>query len=443
MVRLKAIISLALCLAGLMNNTAQDQAIETVIQTGHYASIRAVAFSQDGELAATGSADKTIKLWEVNTGREIRSYLGSAGTVHQLAFGPDGKQLASIDAEYKVKLWEVETSKEIQTIELPDDDILSVIFSPDGKFLVTGTEKNHAIIWDLETGNEIRRIHPDTADIPMQKSFGYPAAQTVDISKDGQFLLTGSNDRTAFIFDFTSGKQLKKFKGDRTSCTSCMISASFNPDASQVVIGKMDSVLIWGVESEEVILRMEGRRGSWDNAYFSYDGKYVASTIYGETHIWNAQNGKQVIQLSGHFSDIRCIRFSPVSSLMITGSDDRTAKLWRVPGGKESLTFRGYLNNIDEAILSDNYMYWVAFINEIKVSPDGKSVAIGNTGNNAKLMDFETGKVIRTFRGHAAMVISIDFSPDGKYLATGGADGTAKIWDTETGEMVRSFPEKT
>ena len=251
MVRVKAIISLVLCLPGLLNMTAQEQVIETVIQTGHYGSIRAVAFSPDGKLAATGSADKTIKLWEVNTGREIRSYLGSAGTVHQLAFGPGGKQLASIDAEYRVKLWEVETSKEIRTIELQDDDILSVIFSLDEKFLVTGTEKNHAIIWDLETGNEVRRINPDTSDIPMQKSFGYPAAQTVDISKDGKLLLTGINDRTAFIFDFKSGKQLKKFKGDRTSCTSCMISASFNPDASQVVIGKMDSVLIWDIESDK------------------------------------------------------------------------------------------------------------------------------------------------------------------------------------------------
>lgn len=443
MVRVKAIISLMLCLPGLMNITAQEQAIETIIQTGHYASIRAVAFSPDGKLAATGSADKTIKLWEVTTGREIRSYLGSVGTVHQLAFGPEGKQLASIDAEYKLKLWEVETSREIRTIELADDEILSVIFSPDGNSLVTGTEKNHVIIWDIETGNEIRRIKPDTADIPMQKRFGYPTAQTVDISNDGKLLLTGSNDRTAFLFDFRSGKQLKKFKGDHTSCTSCTVSASFSPDAEQVVVGKMDSVFIWDVESEKISRKMEGRRGSWDEAYFSHDGKYVASTIYGETYIWNAQNGKQITQLSGHLSDVRSICFNPVSNMIITGSDDRTAKLWKVPGGKELLTFRGYLNDFDEAILSDNYMYWVAFINEIKVSPDGKSVAIGNTGNNAKLMDFETGKVIHTFRGHESIVISIDFSPDGKYLATGGADGTAKIWDTETGEMIRSFPEKT
>lgn len=442
MVRVKVIMSLLLCFPGLVNITAQEQTIETVIQTGHYASVRAVAFSPDGKLAATGSADKTIKLWEVATGREIRSCLGSVGTVHQLAFGPDGKHLASIDAEYKLKLWEVESSKEIHTIELADDEILSVVFSPDGKLVVTGTEKNHAILWDIATGNEIRRYKPDTADIVMQKRFGYPTAQTVDISKDGKQLLTGSNDRTAFIFDFKSGKQLKKFKGDRSSCTTCTISASFSPDASQIVIGHMDSVIIWDVESEKVIIKMEGRRGSYDNAYFSFDGKYIASIIYGETYIWNAQNGKQIAHLEGHHSDVRGISFSPVINMILTGSDDRTAKLWKVPGGKESLTLKGYLNDIDERILSDNYMYWIAFINEIKLSPDGKYVAIGKTGNNAKLMDFETGKVIRSFRGHESIVISLDFSPDGKYLATGGADGTARIWDIQTGEMIRSFPEK-
>ena len=98
---------------------------------------------------------------------------------------------------------------------------------------------------------------------------------------------------------------------------------------------------------------------------------------------------------------------------------------------------------MDENILNDAYMCWVAFINEIRLSPDGKYAAIGKMGNLAKLYDFYTGKPVRVFRGHEGMVISLDFSPDGKYLATGATDGTARVWEVSTGKMLVSLPDRT
>jgi hypothetical protein len=89
-------------------------------------------------------------------------------------------------------------------------------------------------------------------------------------------------------------------------------------------------------------------------------------------------------------------------------------------------------------------MYWVAFVNEAKLSPDGKFIAVGRTGNNAKIIDFQTGKVYKTLKGHNSMVISLSFSKDGKLLATGGLDGKAIIWDVESGKTIRtiSFPDE-
>ena len=94
----------------------QDYPVETVIQTGHYAAVSSVAFSPGGKFAATGSSDKTIKLWETASGREIRSFQGSAGNVRTLAFGPSSRLLASIDQDYTVKIWEVPTSRLLHEI---------------------------------------------------------------------------------------------------------------------------------------------------------------------------------------------------------------------------------------------------------------------------------------------------------------------------------------
>ncbi len=421
---------------------AQEQNIETVIQTGHYATVRAVAFSPDGRFAATGSADKTIKLWEVSTGREIRSYVGSNGTVWKLAFSSDNSMLASIDADNKIRIWETETSKMLRLIDLPDDDFLSIAFTPDGESLVTGTGKNHAILWDISSGNEIRRFKPDTADIVMQKNFGYPAARSVEISPDSKWLLTGSSDRTAFIFDFKTGRQAKKIKGDMGSCTSCNISASFSPDGKEVAIGNMDSVFIWDIESERVVRTMEGRRGSYEAARYSNDGKYIASILYGVIQVWNAQTGKRVLTLGEEEKNYRDLHFNPITNDLLAGNENRVANMWKIPSGKKVLTLKGYLNDFGEQILGDSYMYWVAFINEIRLSPDGKYIAIGKTGNNARLMDFKTGKLVRTFRGHKGIVISLDFSSDGKRLATGSVDGTVRIWDVETGDLIRQLPDR-
>ncbi len=93
---------------------AQDYPIEIVVQTGHYAEVTSVAFSADGKFAATGSSDKTVKLWETATGKEIRSYLGHTHDVRYIAFGPLSKHLASIDRDYHLKIWDIPSSKELQ-----------------------------------------------------------------------------------------------------------------------------------------------------------------------------------------------------------------------------------------------------------------------------------------------------------------------------------------
>ncbi len=422
---------------------AQDYPIETVIQTGHYAAVTSVTFSPDGRFAATGSSDKTVKLWEVSTGREIRSYLGHTHDIRYLAFSPGGKILVSIDMDYHLKIWEIPTSKELHDIFMPGDRILSVVFHPDGSSVIAGTQRNHAIRFSLKDGSEMQRFRPDTADINMQKNFGYPTALSVDISPDGKTLLTGSSDRTAFLFDLRTGKQLRKYKSDRTSCTSCSIDARFSPSGEEIVVGNMDSVYLWSTASAQVVRTMQGRKSHWGAACFSPDGKYIASTLFGDCYIWNASTGQQAAVLEGHLKDITGVRFHPSKNLVITGSEDRTAKIWRIPSGKEMLSLHGYLNDVDEKILSDGYMYWVAFMNEIKLSPDGKYVAIGKMGHLARLYDFYTGKPVQVFRGHEGIVISLDFSTDGKYLATGSADGTARIWDVKSGKMMVSLPERT
>ena len=227
-------------------------------------------------------------------------------------------------------------AKKYVSLEVPDDDILSVVFSPDGKYLVTGTENNHAIAWDLITGNEVRRFKPEITDIPMEKDFDYPTAKSVEFSPDGKKLLTGSNDHTAFIFDFITGNQIKKFKYGEMSCATCAISASFSPDGKKIVFGNLDSVFICDSETGKILLTMEGEREIVMKLPFSVKmGNTFAAFEYEIGYIWNAQTGKLITTIGEDTDDLNDIRFSPDNNYVLTGGEDRMAKLWKIPSGKQ------------------------------------------------------------------------------------------------------------
>ena len=109
-----------------------------------------MSFSPDSKTLVSGSRDGTIKLWEVETGEEIRSLNGHDGWVYSVGFSPDGKTVVSGSYDSTVKLWEVETGEQIRSLNSHDEVVSSVGFSPDGKTLVSGSGDSTIKLWDLE-----------------------------------------------------------------------------------------------------------------------------------------------------------------------------------------------------------------------------------------------------------------------------------------------------
>ncbi|WP_413160908.1 protein kinase domain-containing protein [Capilliphycus salinus ALCB114379] len=117
---------------------------------GHSGHVYSVAFSPDGCTLASGSADQTIKLWDMETDREIATLKGHSNTVDSVAFSPDGRTLASGSSDKTVKLWDVKTQTEITTLKGHSDWVKSVAFSPDGNTLASGSSDNTIKLWRPE-----------------------------------------------------------------------------------------------------------------------------------------------------------------------------------------------------------------------------------------------------------------------------------------------------
>lgn len=430
---------------------------ELVIQTGHASLVNSIAFSPDGKLMASGSGDDTVRLWDVGTGLQIKSFSGHTGYIMSVVFSPDGKILASGGFDMTIRLWDVQSGKLLNTLEGHTGQIFSIAFSPDGKTLASGSGDNTAKLWNLETKeNKTLKGHTDYAF-------------SVAFSPDGNMLATGSPDKTVKLWETATGKLIKTLEGH----TDEVLSVAFSPDGKTLASGGKDSTIkIWDLKTGKY-KSIEGQNSLLYSVVFSPDGKMLA--IGGGDNViklWNIEQNAQVKTLAGHTSYVRSVAFSPDGEMLVSAGSDRTIKLWNVRTGEQakSRSIEGHTNHIlsvafspDEKMLAsvsfDNKInLWnlatgeqtksieyrtdkspIKAITTITFSPDGKILASNDIENNVRLWNAATGEYIKSLKGHTSPIYSIAFSPDGKMLASGSEDSSVKLWDMESEREIKSL----
>ena len=132
---------------------------EVAVLRGHDAAVKAAAFSPDGERVVTASDDKTARLWDVATGKHL-AVLRHDATVEEAAFSPDGKRVVTASYDKTTRLWDVATGKEVAVLRGHDDAVESAEFSPDGKRVVTASDDKTARLWDATTGKQLAVLAP-------------------------------------------------------------------------------------------------------------------------------------------------------------------------------------------------------------------------------------------------------------------------------------------
>ena len=374
----------------------------------HQDSVNSVSFSPDGKMIASGSDDNTVKLWDVVTGRELRTFSRHQFSVSLVSFSPNGKIIASGSAEV-MKLWDVATGREFRTFTGHQLGVNSVSFSPDGKIIASGSADKTVKLWDVATGRELRTFT------------GHQQGVTANFSPDGRTIASSSGDGTVKLWDVATGREL------RTITKLNAHSVSFSPDSRTIASGNRDdTVRLWDVATGRELRTFTGHQSDINSVSFSPDGRTIASGSFDKTvKLWDIKTGKALLTLTGHQRSIKSVSFSPDGKTIASGSRDHTVKLWDVAIGRELYTFTGHQEGV----------------NSVSFSPDGKTIASGSADKTVKLWDVATGRELRTFTGHQEGVNSVSFSPDGKTLASGSGDFTVKLWDVETGKELHTLTE--
>ncbi|MBD2236342.1 PD40 domain-containing protein [Aulosira sp. FACHB-113] len=378
--------------------------------TGHNSPINSVAFSSDGQKLASGSADKTIKIWDMTTGKLLNTLTGHSSPINSVAVSSDGQKLASGSADKTIKIWDMTTGKLLKTLTGHSSYVSSVVFNLDGQKLASGSADNTIKIWDITTGKLLNTLAGHSNYV-----------SSVVFSPDSQKLAFGSSDNTIKIWDMTTGKLLKTLNGH----SSGVISVVFSPDGQKLASGSADNTIkIWDIATGQVLKTLTGHSNEVKSISFSRGGQKLASGSADNTiKIWDLTTGKFLNTLTGHNSSVNSVAFSPDGQKLASGSADYNIKIWDLTTGKFLNTLTGHNSPV----------------NSVAFSPDGQKLASGSADYNIKIWDLTTGKLLNTLTGHNSPVNSVAFSPDGQKLASGSADKTIKIWDLTTGKLLNTL----
>jgi WD40 repeat protein len=462
--RFKRILAtMGLLCAGLLSTPAQclaqDQPTLVLPTTRSFSSI--FAKSPDGKYAVAGSENNDVTLWELETGRLMRTFPGHTGRIIALAFTPDGKHVLSGAEDRTVRKWDLEIGK-LEYGHLLPNNTISINFSRNGKYVLSGTEYSYqreyqpgvVNLWKISAG-----------ELKLMRTFeGHGHTEPVEsvvISPDGKYALSGAMDQTAKLWEVSTGEVVHTFE-----CSSHVYSVAFSPDGKYAVGGSGDgSIVLWDIPKRKKKRILEGHDGFVRSVAFSPDGKFVLSGGRDAiVRLWDIKKGKLLKAFEGHDAPVLSVAFSPDGKSILSGGRDGTMRWWDVSTGELLQTFEESDRSIDFAIFSpdsryvisrDGYMMnqWDVLTGEkirtyeghpissksVAFSPNGHYMLSAAEQNSMKLWNLRTGELLKTFDGDDSLFMSVAYSQDGKLALSKGISNRIKLWDIATGEPVRTF----
>jgi WD40 repeat protein len=407
----------------------------------------AIAFSADGKQMASASRSGALIIWDVATGRQLRTLPVSAADGYLLAFSPDGRVLASSCREQVIRLWDPATGKELRQLHGHEDAVLSLAFSSDGAILASGGADKVVRLWDVATGRQLRVSDKEKHAV---ESVAFAPASSV---------LAATGDEIVKLWEPATGKLVRSWPGHASRITR----VAFTPDGTVLVSAahRQSSIRLWDTASGKELSSTASHYSPIGYLHFSDSGKTLISRARDGLIQWEIattaphrlpsvpamddvtamSSDRRLVAGSGYWSDHvvrlrdsasgketrsfgkhRCLSlaFSPDGKLLAGGGDGNFV-LWSCLSGKAIWN-----------VLGHGSLFW-----SLRFSPDGKSIATAGWDHTVGLWDVTSGKQLRKFVGHAAPLCSIAFSPDGKFLASAGFNGKVRLWQVDTGREGR------
>ncbi|MEQ8675292.1 MAG: BTAD domain-containing putative transcriptional regulator [Aggregatilineales bacterium] len=419
--------------------------------SGHDFRTVTIITSTDGHYLLSAGADKTLRLWDLNTGKTLRVISDFDVPIRSATFSPDSKYYAVGCSGNTLRIWGVDHSEPVRILRSHTGCVQCVAWSQDGQLLASGDTEGVVYIWQAQTGDVIQAFK---LEVPIEQVYfaeDRPAifvvtADTVtvwnvEVRNRFQIIETGSHRITAFLsvpdsnhvligthngniqlWDCSNERMIKMLKAETTAVIALWIE-----DQQIIALHKNGQMWAWQLEEElplwtktypeeiQTVARSANNQslfiGGSPNADFS-------------SFVWRKPKEGEPRVLAGHRGWVTAAVFSPDNVLIASSSWDSTVRLWEVASGRVVRVLKHPEGHALKAVT---------------FAPDGRSVVSSCDDGIARCWDVETGELLQMYEGHSSAVTGVAFSSDHNFVLTGSHDQTLRLWDAYSGTQIQCF----
>jgi WD40 repeat protein len=371
----------------------------------HVGEVRVAVYSPDGRWIASGGTDRTVRVWWATGRQEVALLHGHRHPVTDLAFAGDHR-LASVDRDGVVRIWDVGPEASLPVLRGHTDFVYPVAFSPDGEWIASGSWDRTAALWNAATGERSATL----------RHLG--VVRALAFSPDSSWLVSaGDGEDRLHVWDLATGRRRKtiavRLPGPRKNIEGLAV----RPDGARIAATDREgNLFVLDAETgREIAVEHLGLVRVKHAVAYSPDGRWLAGSGGDlQVYLWDAHTHRLAKRLAGHRGEITSIAFSRDGRRLVSASIDGTVRVWDVATGECRAELTGHTDEVFAAVFH----------------PEGRRIASAGRDGLIWLWDAVTGQETARLPGHTSYVFSLAFSPDGATLVSGSGDGTLRLWDT-------------
>lgn len=447
-----------------------DSPIQAIIQMGHSKTITATDISHNGKYIATGSIDRSILIWEKKSGKEIRILHHHVKSITALHFSKDDTHILSASNDNTVKLSNIETGEVIHTFLHTEYDIANAMFNGDGSKVIIFDKRQHFSVWETATGKLLGYFTKDYAAFDDAKTVSFngdliltlidytkvvclnlitkdtlftlpfPKAHTLNFSNDGKFIVIGSSQLFATVFDAKTGDSIHSVSiVKERDCDGCKTQVVISDDSKTVFTTSNKGMgKLWNIKTGKIISSFDTPKESPNSILFTNDNKQVLLSYRKEIKLYSAASGKETFTIPS--TDISYFNVQLRNNQFILPGVNHSADLWSVNDKKIIKNYNGYLNQTKSDGLRFDYSSWIdvailqyiSYSTTLSIHPNNQEIVLGKVDSSAIVLDLFTGKKTKTLTDASTANLCQAYSKDGKLLAVAGGDRKIRIYDATT-----------